>query len=205
VYAGTYSARSKSNLGDGSYYSNKESILQITMNVSQASPISYFRKVSSEQNYDKFTFAIDGTVKEELSGEVAWGEASFDVPVGNHTFKFTYSKDYSSSNGSDCAWIDNITFPVSGTIMGPTSIENNEIDQQLCVYPNPAKEQINIQCPNNMKSIEIIDIMGKSVKCLNNISGNNYTLNISNWANAIYFVKVTDTDNQVYIQKIIKK
>lgn len=205
VYAGNYSARSKSNLGDGSFYSDKESILQITMTVSQASPISYFRKVSSEQNYDKFTFAIDGTVKEELSGEVAWGEASFDVPVGNHTFKFTYSKDYSTSNGSDCAWIDNITFPVSGAIIEPSSIENNEIDQQLHVYPNPANDQINIQCTNNMKSIEIIDIMGKSVKCLDNINGNNYTLNISNLANAIYFVKVVDNNNQVMVQKIIKK
>lgn len=205
VYAGTYSARSKNNLGDGTWGSDKESKLEITINVQQASPITYFRKVSSEAGYDMFSFSIDGSTKEELSGNVAWGQASFDVPVGTHTFRFMYSKDYSTSSGSDCAWIDNIVFPVTGQIIEPTSIENNEIDNQLNVYPNPAHDQLNIQCDNNMQSIEIIDIMGRSVKSVANIDGSTYSLNISNLSNAIYFVKVVDDNNQVLVHKIIKK
>ena len=116
VYAGNYSARSKSNLND-----NQSSELSITMNVAQAGTISYFRKVSSENNYDKFSFYIDGSQKEELSGEVEWSQASFNVSAGNHTFKFKYTKDYSATEGSDCAWIDNIIFPNEGQEMAPTS------------------------------------------------------------------------------------
>ena len=121
VYAGSYSARSKTNLGNGSYQNTSNSDLSITLNVTEASSISYFRKVSSESNYDFFTFAIDGNVMEELSGEVDWDHSSFEVTPGTHTFRFRYAKDYSTSSGSDCAWIDNIIFPTSGATMAPTS------------------------------------------------------------------------------------
>ena len=131
VYAGSYCARSKSGLDHGSW-SNNNSDLFITLNVTEASPISYFRKVSSEYGYDKFSFAIDGFIQEELSGEEEWGQASFEVTPGNHTFRFRYSKDYSESNGSDCAWIDNIVFPISSQDMAPTSpvllIDHYDID-----------------------------------------------------------------------------
>ncbi|MBO4655030.1 MAG: T9SS type A sorting domain-containing protein [Bacteroidales bacterium] len=125
VYAGSYSARSKSDLpdGNGSLWecTKTNSDLIITLNVTKASPISYFRKVSSEEGWDKFSFAIDDNTMEELSGEVAWGQASFDVTPGNHSFRFRYSKDCSREDGSDCAWIDNIVFPITGQTMTPTS------------------------------------------------------------------------------------
>lgn len=337
VYAGSYSARSNSNLpdGTGSWWNSTPSTsdLSITLNVTKASPISYFRKVSSEESYDIFTFAIDGTVKEELSGEEPWGQASFTVVPGNHTFRFRYSKDGSQASGSDCAWIDNIIFPISGQTISPSSpmltidhydIEgsyagnivlngnepiikvtfNNEgntvannieatlstsdnnimingnassdvlnyssmainssktaqysisnvntitetqnvffdftlssggtsiscpilltyingtdpgsisdpgtsIDthsaSSLLIYPNPSSDQLYIQCSSNMKSVEIIDITGRSIKHINNIDNKNYSLNISDLSSSIYFVKVLDVNNQPIISKIIKK
>jgi hypothetical protein len=36
------------------------------------------------------------------------------VSAGEHTFKWVYGKDLSSSEGSDTAWIDEITFPTAG-------------------------------------------------------------------------------------------
>lgn len=114
VYEGTYSARSKSNLGNS--YS---SVLLITLDVTEESPISYYRKVSSESGYDFFTFSIDNDEKEELSGDVDWGMSSYNVSVGTHTFMFMYEKDYSRSEGSDCAWIDNVTFPITGNVETP--------------------------------------------------------------------------------------
>ena len=121
VYAGNYSARSKTNLSNGSWSNTSNSDLSITLNVTEASPISYFRKVSSESGYDFFSFAIDGNVKEEISGDVDWGQMSFDVTPGSHTFRFRYAKDYSTTDGSDCAWIDNIVFPISGQTITPSS------------------------------------------------------------------------------------
>lgn len=323
VYAGNYSARSKSNLNNSS-----SSELSIPMNLAQAGTISYFRKVSSESDWDKFAFYIDGSKKEELSGEVEWGQASFNVSAGNHTFKFVYTKDGSISNGSDCAWIDNIIFPNQGQNMTPTSpiltidhydiegtfannivlngdepvikvifknqgntvatniqatlttadndisinsngtsstidypsmainssktaqyniaklgeiTESNNImfdfalscgdvttscpimltylngenpgpssvetttSTSLLIYPNPSSEQIHIQCSNNMKSVEVIDMTGRSVQRVDGIGDSNYILNISNLSQALYFVRVIDENNQQIISKIIKK
>ena len=112
VYAGTYSARSYSFTSSSR---NRNSELSISWTSSVDDSISYYRRVSSEESYDVFTLTMDNTTLETLSGEVAWSRAAFFVPAGSHTFKFKYSKDYTRSEGSDCAWIDNITFPVSGT------------------------------------------------------------------------------------------
>lgn len=116
AYDGNYCARSKTGLNHSS-----SSELSITLNLSQAGTISYYRKVSSETNYDKFTFSIDGTVKETLSGTQDWEQVSFNVSAGNHTFLFKYTKDQSVSSGSDCAWIDNIVLPIPRENMNPTS------------------------------------------------------------------------------------
>lgn len=113
-YAGNYSAKSANNLSN-----NEKSTLLISMNALTSGNISYKRKVSSESGYDFFKFYIDGTEKESLSGTVNWGTVSFPVEAGVHTYKFEYSKDVSQSHGSDCAWIDNVTFPPFGEITEP--------------------------------------------------------------------------------------
>ena len=110
-YEGTYSARSKQYLSNSS-----TSNLSITWTSTINDSISFYRKVSSEANYDFFKFYIDGTLMESLSGEVAWSRTSFPVVAGTHTFRFTYAKDQYATDGSDCALIDFITFPQSGTI-----------------------------------------------------------------------------------------
>ena len=85
--------------------------ISITHAYPVADSISFRYKVSSENNYDKFHFYIDGTDMLTASGDVDWTRAAFAVSAGNHTFKFSYAKDYSVSSGSDCAWIDDVTFP----------------------------------------------------------------------------------------------
>jgi hypothetical protein len=106
-YEGVYAARSGV-IGD-----QEESVLMITMNVTTDDEISFFRKVSSEDSYDYLRFYIDNTEMDEWAGEEGWTEVSFPVSAGEHTFKWAYEKDYSVSGGSDCAWIDYITFPAA--------------------------------------------------------------------------------------------
>jgi len=74
--------------------------------------ISFFYKVSSERYYDYLRFYIDGTQQDEWSGNEDWTQVSFPVQPGRRTFEWTYSKDGSSSDDSDTAWIDDIVFPI---------------------------------------------------------------------------------------------
>ncbi len=89
--------------------------LAVTMNVGADGNITFWRKVSSEANYDFLRFFIDGTEAGSWSGTQAWAQLSYPVTAGNRTFKWVYSKDSSYSTGSDCAWIDDIVFPMAGS------------------------------------------------------------------------------------------
>ncbi|HPS71586.1 MAG TPA: C25 family cysteine peptidase, partial [Bacteroidales bacterium] len=152
-YAGTFSAKSKTNLAN-----NAKSTLQITLTALSDGNISYFRKVSSEEGYDFFNFYIDGTVKESISGTSAqWESASFPVTAGSHTYKFEYSKDVSYTSGSDCAWIDNIAFPPFGTavndniarlVVNNHAITVNSVELESIPLGTPAQVTVNFSNPS---------------------------------------------------------
>ena len=108
AHTGTYSLRSNPSLTH-----NETSELTITHTYTSADSISFYYKVSSETNYDKFHFYLDGNDLLTESGTIDWTRAAFPVGTGSHTFKFAYAKDYSVNSGSDCAWIDDVTFPVT--------------------------------------------------------------------------------------------
>ncbi len=107
AHEGSYAAIS------GSITHNQTSTMSVTLDGLVAGNISFYYRVSSELNYDYLRFYVDGSKKGEWSSEVGWTEATYAVTSGNHTFRWTYSKDGSESDGSDCAWVDLITFPPS--------------------------------------------------------------------------------------------
>ena len=103
--SGTYGAKAGS-IGD-----NETSTLSVTLDCISGD-ISFYYKVSSEEYYDYLRFYIDGTLKDEWSGDKDWTKVSFYVTAGTRTFAWTYSKDSSSYYGLDTAWIDDIVFPI---------------------------------------------------------------------------------------------
>ncbi|NLH43847.1 MAG: hypothetical protein GX448_18565, partial [Planctomycetes bacterium] len=76
-----------------------------------AGRISFWRKVSTEYNWDNYRFYIDSKLQEKLSGEVPWSEASFPVEAGTHTFRWEYEKDDAGSSGQDTVYLDDLTIP----------------------------------------------------------------------------------------------
>ena len=80
-------------------------MLEVTLDVN-STHISFYRKVSSEFDYDFLKFYIDEKRKGKWSGEQEWSLEEYPISPGQHSFKWTYEKDSSVSDGSDCAWID---------------------------------------------------------------------------------------------------
>ncbi|PSR02856.1 MAG: hypothetical protein BRD50_06780, partial [Bacteroidetes bacterium SW_11_45_7] len=101
--SGTYSARS------GNITHDEQSTLQVTKDVS-AGTLSFYRKISSEGNYDYLRFYIDGSLQDSWSGTSSWVQESYSVSSGTHTFKWVYDKDGSVSNNADAGWIDDIAY-----------------------------------------------------------------------------------------------
>lgn len=128
-----------SNPGEGQYCAksgsithNKTSELYVNVDVLVNDSISFLRKVSSEYSYDFLEFYIDNNLMDNWSGEEDWARVSFPVTMGNHTFKWVYSKDVYVSSGSDCAWIDYIVFPPIQTPNMPLSATAAANPQEIC-------------------------------------------------------------------------
>jgi len=118
AYEGQYCAKS-GNIGN-----NANTDLIITINVLIAGNVEFYKKVSCENvsqwsgtYYDYLAFSIDGEMKGQWAGTSDnWSRQSYQLTTGIHTLKWSYVKDGSQTGGSDCAWIDNITFPKLGTM-----------------------------------------------------------------------------------------
>lgn len=201
--AGDKCARSASGL---SHYGRSR--LAITLSISDDSKISYYRKVSSEQDYDKFYFYIDEQSKDEASGQLDWQYRVFDVPAGTHTFTFSYEKDGSQSWGSDCAWIDNVTLPTAMVLVVEDVEDNVGVGQfegiRVNVFPNPTSEYVNIESETEVKRVEMFNIDGRLVR-LENTDAQNHTVNINDLPSGMYILRVLFKDNGVKTYKIIKR
>ncbi len=103
--------------------------MEIEYNVEEEGEVSFFYKVSSESGYDYLKFYINGAMQDQWAGEIDWTEATYDLDVGEYTFKWEYDKDGSVSSGNDCAWVDFISFP--GSAQNPTMVFINPVEQNI--------------------------------------------------------------------------
>ena len=114
-YEGTYSMKSGGkgvNINGGTW-----SNISITVNVPIDNAVmSFYHKISSEENWDKGFFYIDDNPnsnddhKVMISGDKDWAYVEFPVSKGYHTYKWSYYKDASGNKGDDTYYVDNITF-----------------------------------------------------------------------------------------------
>ena len=111
-YEGLYCVRS------GSIGSNGTTTLILSHEAGSNDSISFYYKVSSESGYDKLHFYIDNQEKENWSGSINWTKAAYPVSEGRHSYRWTYTKDGSVNNGSDCGWIDLIGLPAARVMAG---------------------------------------------------------------------------------------
>tara|TARA_B100001179_G_scaffold116193_1_gene82934 strand:+ start:1212 stop:4499 length:3288 start_codon:yes stop_codon:yes gene_type:complete len=125
VFDGNFAART------GDINNDQTSELSVTFNVIYQGPISFYAKASSEQGasgilYDYLAFYIDDQEQVKIGGMTDWEEYSFNVPSGEHVFRWTYQKDHAQSSGQDCAWLDQIIFP-AGSIP-PLNIDFGDLN-----------------------------------------------------------------------------
>ncbi len=78
--------------------------------VSGEGELSFWYKVSSESCCDFFRFEVNGVQKIYRGGQSGWQNYTLQLPAGNHTLQWSYTKDGSVDTGSDCAWLDKVEF-----------------------------------------------------------------------------------------------
>jgi hypothetical protein len=157
-YEGLYTSKS------GTITHSQTSEMSVLLQVTTAGNITFYRKTSSESGYDYLRFYIDGVQMEQWAGETAWGQVSYAVATGIHTFKWTYYKDGSVNSGSDCVWVDYIVFPASVTVAPEISIS------PLVFNVNVAPDDI-ATAPLTISNLGNLDLTWSAITQINNKGG----------------------------------
>lgn len=89
---------------------------------------------------------------------------------------------------------------------GSTLAVNSFNNGVFAVYPNPAKNVVNIQLQDNLnvtlKSATVYDLSGKVVLSTSDLS---HPINVEKLAIGTYILSISDTNNKSYSQKFVKE
>ena len=193
AYSGEYSAES------GHIDDDEITSMLIEMENTSDGEVSFYYKVSTTKSQDFLVFYIDGVLQDRWSGEIDWEYTTYEVPAGIHVFEWRYDKSPNGQSGEDRCWIDDIAFPVNSIVL---SVESFTDDKELNVYPNPACNYVIVE-GEDIQQVEIFDMMGRLLMSHNMEESS--MIDISNLTNGMYLLRTIDVNNNMSMQKIIKK
>jgi len=86
------------------------------------------------------------------------------------------------------------------------SVSVNELAQEnsFSIYPNPATEFFYINLNNDVETVQIVDVTGKTIALENNLNAGTHQIDVSFLNTGIYFVKTT-TNTNTSVVRLIKQ
>ena len=89
--------------------SSQSTVTMDSITLSAGDKLRFDWLVSSESNYDFLKFYVNGSMVQQISGEVGWTTVTYTVPSdGNYIFKWSYEKDGSVNRNEDTGWVDEV-------------------------------------------------------------------------------------------------
>lgn len=161
--------------------------------------------VSNTIGYGSAVIYSDTSNWTNLQFNIAWSDtASPDtiILIATSSAGIDLNNFLASAGGiGSQLWIDDMTLQA-----GFASTDQEYINNNVSIYPNPSSDFINISManmPNGLK-LFVYDMNGKQMmaKVMN---GDNYMLDISTLPNGVYGVVIQDNYNLMHRSRIIKK
>ena len=143
--------------------------------------VSHFNILKSENGKD---FKVIGTIKAQ------------NKSLNDYTFL-----DKNVSEGVNYYKIVSIDFDGKMSFSEVKQLNVNHSSLNVTVFPNPAKDVVNISCVG-MKEVNIINQLGQTVKQLK-VNSEKLIVDIKQLPKGIYLLNIITTKNNVYNQKLI--
>jgi hypothetical protein len=130
----------------------------------------------------------------EVSGEfIAQGREKY-ITIGNFkddaSTDTTYYVDGSNALSFSYHFIDDVSVIYCDTA---NAINDYDIRNRIKVFPNPSKGIFNINFESiTVQKITVLNAVGQTIFAETNILNQPYTLNLSQFENGIYFLKIED-------------
>ena len=190
---GIYSAQSAP-IGD-----DERTSLLIDVETAMDDVLSFYFKTSTEERNDYFAFFVDGEMMDRWSGENDWQQVSYPIKAGYHTFEWFYDKNVRKSAGEDCCWIDDVVFPANTFVL---NVESSVEKKDVVLYPNPVEDFFRLE-GDGIKSVDVYNVMGIKIMSHDVVSSD--IIDVADLPEGLYMVRITDSDDNVIVKKIVKK
>lgn len=96
------------------------------------------------------------------------------------------------------------TYKVLFTIVEPNTI-NTPQTKDLVIYPNPSQDVVYIEHVRPVSEVKVYNLMGQVVGKFETGHSKNYILDLSELQSGMYYIRVTDEESNIYVQKVIKE
>ena len=111
------------------------------------------------------------------------------LPLNGNSINCLFEDQLYWSTGTSTPW-GSWTFIHGNPGFDVTNVnESKQIESNLKIYPSPTSNYINIEGPNEVYSLQILNIQGQLFHELNNIDGHQ-NIDISFLPSGLYFIKV---------------
>lgn len=210
----TYSHSGRYSLRSGAIAGRQTSDIEIDLLLPHADTLSFWTLPSTEPNYDRLLFYIDGRQRYENWGEGTWSQKVFVLGAGRHTLRWRYIKDESTNRGSDCVWLDDIRLPMTlweqpygcgedGSNLGVSTASYDE--QPSRIYPNPATDRLTVEC-RGVERVTVMDLFGRAMlESVTDASAGMATVDTRNLSAGIYIVVLHSANHQEHHKLIIHR
>jgi hypothetical protein len=90
-----------------------------------------------------------------------------------------------------------------------TSINNHDLNANMNVYPNPTSDKVNVllsgyNSQSDNMDIQLFDIYGKLLQTVP-VTNENMQIDLSSYAQGVYFIKATVDGKAIAVRKIVKE
>ncbi len=147
-------------------------------------------------SYDAFFFLIDAiTVTDVVAPTEYFYTITLDVEEGTHEYKYFLVEDAPSWDMGEWAGGLNRTIVVSEEMIqedvwGDEPISVPTItDNKFTVYPNPARDIINVVSGSQINNVRVFDLSGRLVFS-QSYNANQVVLDINNFKNGLYIMQI---------------
>lgn len=120
----------------------------------------------------------------EFSEWINLGNPDFTSKIAHHTFRITQNENF-------------------GAAFQKITANEQAENQAFSLTPNPAREQVKISSPALINRILVVDLQGRTLKQIDNVNAQEYTLDVQGLENGTYVISL-QTQNGNLQQKFVK-
>lgn len=181
----------------GTFYNLSTGIFDTLLNPSNKNVVANF-------NFTPNLFQVNFTNTSQNAAYYFW-----DFGDGNTSTQKNPTHTYNTDNNYNVMLVANYNCDGTDTaykiVTIATGIIKNNLELNTQIFPNPAKENINVTTKNiTLQSIRILNAQGKIIQEVKTeAEKNNYTISVATYTKGFYFIQLIDNNGNVLNKKLV--